>query len=118
MQDGQFVADESQEGVNDVVFNNSYTPVQSDAVATTVLKKVLSGDREQPLQAGEFEYKIELSEGDAFGVTLPDPATVTNDGDGNINFGNITFTKVALTRSRQLRLCLRMLPKMKMVPTR
>ena len=93
MQDGQFVADESQEGVNDVVFNNSYTPVQSDAVATTVLKKVLSGDREQPLQAGEFEFKIELSEGDASGVTLPDPATVTNDGDGNINFGNITFTK-------------------------
>ena len=93
MQDGQFVADESQEGVNGVVFNNSYTPVQSDAVATTVLKKVLSGDREQPLQAGEFEFKIELSEGDASGVTLPDPATVTNDGDGNINFGNITFTK-------------------------
>ncbi len=94
IQDGQFVADESQEGVNGVVFNNSYTPVQSDAVATTVLKKVLSGDREQPLQAGEFEFKIELSEGDASGVTLPDPATVTNDGDGNINFGNITFTKV------------------------
>ena len=93
MQDGSFAADENQDGVNGVVFNNSYTPVQSDAVATTILKKVLSGDREQPLQAGEFEFKIELSDGDASGVTLPDPATVTNDADGNINFGNITFTK-------------------------
>ena len=93
MQDGSFVADADQSGVNGIVFNNSYTPNASDPVATQTLKKVLSGDRDPGLRAGEFEFKIELSEGDASGVTLPDPNTVTNDADGNINFGNITFTK-------------------------
>ena len=96
MQDDAFVADADQSGVNGVVFNNSYTPNPADAVAAQTLKKVLSGDREQPLQAGEFEFKIELSDGDASGVTLPDPATVTNDADGNINFGNIMFTKAGI----------------------
>lgn len=93
MQDDVFVADEDQDGVNGVVFNNSYEPSSSDPVVTTSLKKVLSGDRDPGLQAGEFEFKIELSEGDASGVILPDPSTVVNDADGNINFGNITFTK-------------------------
>lgn len=96
MQDGSFVADADQTGVNGIVFNNSYTPNASDPVATQTLKKVLSGDRDPGLQADEFEFKIELSEGDASGVTLPDPSTVTNDADGNINFGNITFTKVGI----------------------
>lgn len=96
MQDDAFVADADQSGVNSVVFNNSYTPNPADAVAAQTLKKVLSGDREQPLQADEFEFKIELSDGDASGVTLPDPATVTNDADGNINFGNIMFTKAGI----------------------
>lgn len=96
MQDDAFAADDDQSGVNGVVFNNSYTPNPSDAVAAQTLKKVLSGNREQELQAGEFEFKIELSDGDASGVTLPNPATVTNDADGNINFGNITFTKAGI----------------------
>lgn len=94
MQGSAFVADDDQTGVNGVVFNNSYTPSPSDPVVTQTLKKVLSGDRDSGLQAGEFEFKIELSGGDASGVTLPDPAIVANDADGNVNLGNITFTKV------------------------
>lgn len=100
MQGDAFVADDDQTGVNGVVFNNSYTPNASDPVVTQTLKKVLSGDRNPGLQADEFEFKIELFEGDASGVTLPAPSTVKNNADGNINFGNITFTKAGTYKIR------------------
>ena len=93
MQDDEFVADESQDGVEGVVFNNSYTP-NSQTITAQTLKKVLSGDRKDGLEIGEFEFKIELTEGDQSGVTLPNPATITNAADGTVQFGNITFTKV------------------------
>lgn len=91
--DGTFTADEDQTGVNGVVFNNSYTPVPTDALATYPLKKVLSGNRNPGLQANEFNFTIEVSEGDASGVTLPADTTISNAADGTVNFGNITFTK-------------------------
>lgn len=47
MQDGQFVADQSQDGVDGVVFNNSYTPT-SDTYAPWKITKALSGDRNTP----------------------------------------------------------------------
>lgn len=93
MDNGSFVADEDQTGVNGVVFNNSYTPVPTDALATYPLKKVLSGNRNPGLQANEFNFTIKVSEGDASGVTLPANTTIGNAVDGTVNFGNITFTK-------------------------
>lgn len=96
MVDGSFVADEDQTGVSGVVFNNSYTPAPSDAVATTTLTKVLSGNREPGLQADEFEFTIEVSSGDVAGVTLPANTTIGNAADGTIQFGSITFTKVGI----------------------
>ena len=70
--------------------------------------KVLNGDRTPGLRAGEFSFKlISVSDGtntyDADNSDIPEGfpmpananeigATVTNDANGYINFGNITFT--------------------------
>ena len=70
--------------------------------------KVLNGDRTPGLRAGEFSFKlISVSDGTNTynagnsdipeGFPMPDKAneigaTVTNDANGYINFGNITFT--------------------------
>ncbi len=70
--------------------------------------KVLNGDRTPGLRAGEFSFElIRVSDGtntyDADNSNIPEGfpmpdnaneigATVTNDANGYINFGNITFT--------------------------
>lgn len=89
MQDGTFTADENQEGVNGVVFNNSYTP-QSAVMTPQAITKALTG---RTLHAGEFEFEISLAEGDNSGVILPNSVRVENEADGTVQFGDITFTK-------------------------
>lgn len=94
MQDGQFVADQSQDGVDGVVFNNSYEPT-SDTYAPWKITKALSGDRNTPLQAGEFSFEMSVTSANPQdGITLPQPTVVENAADGSVQFGNITFTKV------------------------
>ena len=89
MEQDDFVEDEDQSDVNDVVFNNSYTPTQGSVVPVT-LTKTLSG---KDLKEGEFTFKIQLTEGDKEGVNLPESTQVSNDADGKVQFGNIVFTK-------------------------
>ena len=93
MQDGQFVANESQDGVNGVVFNNSYKPT-STTYAPLKITKVLSGDRNTGLQQGEFSFEMSVTSADPQdGITLPQQTVVENSADGSVQFGNITFTK-------------------------
>lgn len=93
MQDGQFVANESQDGVNGVVFNNSYAPT-SGTYAPLKITKVLSGDRITGLQQGEFSFEMSVTSADPKdGITLPQQTVVENSADGSVQFGNITFTK-------------------------
>lgn len=94
MQDDQFVADQSQEGVNGVVFDNSYEPT-STTYAPLKITKVLSGDRKTDLQQGEFSFEMSVTSADPQdGITLPQQAVVENAADGSVQFGDITFTKV------------------------
>ena len=76
-----------------VEFANSYEPL---AGTYTPLKitKVLSGDRNTALAAGEFSFEMSVdSANPEDGITLPQETTVENAADGAVQFGNITFTK-------------------------
>lgn len=80
--------------VNAVEFANSYAPL-SETYASKEITKVLSGDRNTPLQAGEFSFEMSIVSADPEdGITLPQETTVSNDANGKVNFGNITFSKV------------------------
>ena len=80
--------------VNAVEFENSYKPL-SGTYASREITKVLSGDRNTPLQAGEFSFEMSIVSADPEdGITLPQETTVSNDANGKVNFGNITFSKV------------------------
>ena len=88
-----FEPDADQDGVNSVVFNNSYNPAQT-AIAPHWIKKILSGDRTEGLQAGEFSFTMSIvSANPQDGVQLPAATTIGNEADGTIQFGDITFTK-------------------------
>lgn len=88
-----FVPDADQDGVNSVVFNNSYNPAQA-AIAPHRIYKILSGDRTERLQAGEFSFTMSIVSADPQdGVQLPADTTIRNEADGTVQFGNITFTK-------------------------
>lgn len=93
MQDDKFVADQSQEGVDGVVFNNSYEPT-SGTYAPLKITKVLSGDRITSLQKGEFSFEMSVtSASPQDGIMLPQQNVVENAADGSVQFGNIMFTK-------------------------
>lgn len=88
-----FVPDVDQDGVNSVAFNNSYNPAQA-AIAPHRIYKILSGDRTEGLQAGEFSFTMSIVSADPQdGVQLPADTTIRNEADGTVQFGNITFTK-------------------------
>lgn len=77
-----------------VVFENSYAPL-SVTIASPQITKVLEGDRNTPLQEGEFSFEMSVVSADPEdGITLPQETTVSNDANGKVNFGNITFSKV------------------------
>lgn len=77
-------------GLADATFTNTYTP-DSITFTPTDVTKVLEG-RDPGLQAGEFSFELSVS-GDADGYQLPSKTIVENDADGNVEFGDITFTK-------------------------
>jgi len=98
------------EAVKKIVFENTYTPDNAEYIFRAGLK-VLSGERNEGLKAGEFEFVRTAAPAD--GIVFykaDDPATpqdeglievgvsgedvVANAADGTINFGNIKFTKV------------------------
>lgn len=76
-----------------VVFENSYAPLSGTYVPKEITK-VLSGDRNTPLREGEFSFEMSVVSADPKdGITLPEVTTVSNDANGKVQFGNITFSK-------------------------
>lgn len=76
-----------------VVFKNSYEPL-SGTYTPLKITKVLSGDRNTALAAGEFSFEMSVdSANPEDGITLPQQTVVENAADGTVQFGNITFTK-------------------------
>ncbi len=92
-QDGKLVATTSYGDGTSCVFKNSYeaksvTVVGADNFNFT---KELTG---RDLKAGEFSFQIvATSNNDA---PMPKTTTVTNDAEGKVTFGNITFTKAGV----------------------
>lgn len=77
-----------------VVFENNYEPL-SITIAPLEITKVLDGDRNTPLQDGEFSFEMSVvSANPEDGITLPQQTVVENKADGTVPFGDITFTKV------------------------
>ena len=74
------------------VFNNKYAAesVTVDGADNFAFKKKLTG---RALTAGEFSFTI-ISEDE--GAPLPKQTTATNDENGNIVFGDITFDKAGI----------------------
>ena len=73
-------------------FYNSYKP---DALVIDIspMHKVMTGGRTD-VEANEFKFKLSLLAADpADGITLPGVTEVTNDADGYVDFGEITFHK-------------------------
>lgn len=76
-----------------IVFNNTYVPDDTTA-HLPLIKKVISGDRTEPLKAGEFEFELkQVSADPEGGMTLPSKTVVANAANGDVVFGNITFSK-------------------------
>lgn len=77
-----------------VVFENSYAPL-SVTIASPQITKVLEGDRNTPLQEGEFSFEMSVVSADPEdGIILPQQTVVENKADGTVPFGDISFTKV------------------------
>lgn len=77
-----------------VVFENNYEPL-SITIAPLQITKVLDGDRNTPLQDGEFSFEMSVVSADPEdGITLPQQTVVENKADGTVPFGDISFTKV------------------------
>lgn len=78
-----------------VVFNNAYEP-KAAVAAMPLIKKVVAGDRNKALEENEFQFEMKLTSGNEAGVHLPAEATVGNAANGDIQFGEITFTKAGV----------------------
>ena len=77
-----------------VEFENNYEPL-SGTYAPREITKVLDGDRNTPLQEGEFSFEMSVVSADPEdGITLPQETTVSNAANGKVKFGDITFSKV------------------------
>lgn len=76
-----------------IVFENAYETTPA-TVTPYEMTKVLTGKRNEGLEAGEFAFEKTIVSADpADGVILPNPSVITNDADGKIQFNDITFTK-------------------------
>ena len=76
-----------------IEFNNQYVP-NSTTATLPLINKVIDGDRKDPLKAGEFEFEMTIySANPVDGITLPANTIVSNKANGNITFGDITFSK-------------------------
>lgn len=77
-----------------VCFTNTYTPAAA-TVSLPTIRKVIAGDRGEPLQAGEFAFEMTVVSADPLdGIALPAQTVVSNAANGEIVFDDITFTKV------------------------
>lgn len=77
-----------------VEFANSYEPL-AGTYAPREITKVLDGDRNTPLQEGEFSFEMSIVSAEPQdGITLPQETKVANDANGKVKFDDITFTKV------------------------
>ncbi len=92
-QDGKLVATTSYVDGASCVFENSYEakPVTVEGATNFNFSKVLEG---RDLKAGEFSFQIEATSNN--NAPLPETTTVTNDAEGNVTFGDITFTKAGV----------------------
>ncbi len=75
-----------------VNFVNSYK-AQPATIAVPVMNKVVNGYNELNYQLEGGEFKFQLTGDETNGMKLPDVTEVTNDENGIIEFGNITFSK-------------------------
>ncbi len=71
--------------VTDIVFTNEYDA--TDAQVTLTATKMLTG---KPMTDGEFTFRIAAV---TDGAPMPASATATNDANGNIAFGTITYER-------------------------
>ncbi|MBP3381440.1 MAG: hypothetical protein J6L00_02245 [Clostridia bacterium] len=71
--------------VSDITFENAYDA--TDATVTLTGTKMLTG---KVMQAAEFAFKLTAQ---TAGAPMPASATATNDANGNIAFGAITYAK-------------------------
>ncbi len=71
--------------VTDITFENAYDA--TDAQVTLTGTKMLTG---KTMQADEFTFKLTAL---TAGAPMPASATATNDANGNIAFGTITYAK-------------------------
>ncbi|MCD7808555.1 MAG: Cna B-type domain-containing protein, partial [Erysipelotrichaceae bacterium] len=98
-QDGQLVItktiitdanDKIVDSLGSLNFTNTYNPTEITYSITGI--KVISNtdaSTNRQVKAGEFTFEIN-AEGDS---PLPENTTVTNDADGNISFGEMTFNQ-------------------------
>lgn len=88
--DGQLTASVTYGDVDCCVFKNKYEakPVTVDGAKNFAFKKELSG---RALKGEDFKFTISSED-----APLPKQTTVTNDKNGNIAFGDITFDKAGV----------------------
>ncbi|MBR4072963.1 MAG: hypothetical protein IKK24_03370, partial [Clostridia bacterium] len=71
-------------------FKNIYKAEASEPIALTAKKKVTPSEGNSfTLKGGEFKFIIEGTQG----APMPANTTVSNDANGNINFGTVKFTE-------------------------
>ncbi len=77
-------------------FVNVYEPTPLILTIPTI-RKVLAGNRRDPLQANEFEFELSLvSASPTDGILLPATTLVKNAADGSVIFGDLIFTKAGI----------------------
>lgn len=79
------------------VFRNVYSTGDPVTMQLNGIKSLTSADGLTPASiAGKFTFTVTPKEG---GAPMPKHTTATNDADGNIDFGDITFTLADLNRA-------------------
>ena len=95
--DGSLKATVQTEGEGKCVFRNVYSTGNSVTMRLNGTKLLTSTDGLTPASIkGKFTFTVTPKED---GAPMPECATATNDADGNIDFGDITFTLADLNRA-------------------
>jgi hypothetical protein len=68
-------------------------PTITPVTGALSLTKQVDGATASSAYANKFSFTLSQQSGDTTGVTLPSPATVTNDANGTVQFGNIKYSK-------------------------
>lgn len=95
--DGSLKATVQTEGEGKCVFRNVYSTGDPVTMRLNGTKLLTSTDGLTPASIkGKFTFTVTPKED---GAPMPECATATNDADGNIDFGDITFTLADLNRA-------------------